>query len=755
METKKKLTYRQQLSLTDLTEMQDFTQKSIDHVVNDGITDELRYTGFQATKTSATEAQLASGRVFKAGAVHARNVVAVQNLTAYLPAATEKIVAIAASLAEVDNDPEPIKVVIDTETRQVETQSHPTETSRNVTLSHHSGTESAAPQKPTVDAELLVICWVWLDPTGITKIEMNEAGRLPSVKGNDQRVKALESWRSEISQNVETIGTDVNSLASGLRQSGDKRLVSEIASDLARVKEALELEDGYSSYGADRFLDTDETDTLDVNYLAKVEEGIRFSDANADVEQLALSNVYNNTVVISDSFLMAKYDTVPRIVVGNPTGSLPISQYAFQTVEYEQKTISRTRIRYGSSFTVCTNSAWYRSAGYDATRQIFYRGGDTFQKLGQNGKWVRLRRFWYDTYNEVYWDRIVTDHSVNGSVCAQTFLNSQDMWVTKLKLRFDQVGPNGDVTILMAETSTNGKPDLSKVIKTVTLTHANIVQGPDYTEIDWPATFLEKGAHYSLVFITGGDHYLATTSGENYGQGTFFYSTDGVFFQGDLETDVCFELHAAQFKNSRLEVELNALNLDGGMSDIDILADMVVPDGTQIQFEIQPQGGSWTPLEEVESGNTALFGLPPLVNFRAVLIGTKDVMPAIDLANSYATMSRPRTTGRHISQPITLAAPTQDFKVVMKLEEYYEANHDFTMVLNDVTNGLTAVAPATITDRDLGQGDDANHRTIERTFTWTATELPVATSEVVLDCAFSTSSALDVFHGSERVHLAF
>lgn len=739
---------------SDHNSIQEFTEQSLDHIVGDGITDDLNYAGFKISQTAAAEVTLEIGRVFNDGEVYNKEGPTSVNLLPHLPGVTSKVVAIVASTSTIDTNTQPMEFVIDAESGETQSQAVDTETHRLVTISEVVGLESATPLKPQVGAGLVTIGWVTLDNTGVIDIEMNDAQLLPSVKKNNTRLKTLEAWRKSIGQRVETISSDITALANRQSNVADNSITFEMAADIARLKEANELEDGYSSYGADRFLFDDESDTDHVNYLARIEEGIRFSFEAEDDVPINIANQYDDTIKISNAFLLPDYNEVARIVVGDPTDSLPISQYDFQTVEWEQKTIARSQIRYGATKTVCTNHAWWRSGHYDAAKGIFHKDGDAWQYVSNNGKWFRLRHYWYDKWDEVYWAAIKSDHSVAGSMCAQTFLNSQDTWMTKLKLLFDQVGPSGDVTVVLTETL-HGKPDMSKALMSVTLSHADIKAAPNWTEIPWPATFLAKGAHYALCFITGGNHYLASTSGENFGQGTFFYSTDGAFFQGDLSKDICFQIDAAQFKATRLEVNLDPLSLSGGMSDIDILAEIAVPDGAELRFEIQPSGGDWTPLDEVISGNHALYGLPALCYFRAVFIGTKDAMPGINLASSNAKIYRPRTTGKHISEPIVLAAPTQDFKVKLLIEEFYEANHNLTMTLDDVTNGSNGIAPATITDKVLGDGDDANHKRIERTFTWTTTELPVATSQVVLVTDFDTTSPLDTFHGSERVHLAF
>lgn len=757
MEKRKEFHNKQQLPVTQLNEVQDFVQDSMDHIVYDAVTDGLHFTGFTAAQTSTVEVTLEPGRLFKAGFVYTHEAPQPLNFLSNLPQSTEKICAVVASSQVGDANITPIKFITNVETRETQPQTVTTEKHRLANLAIISGLESAAPQKPTIEVNLMVICWVWLDNAGITKVEMNEAGRLPSVKRNAGRLSDMEAWRKNIGQRIDTVSSDITALSQRQSQAGSNAVMYQMAGDIANLKELLELEDGYSAYGANRFLDTDESDTGNVNFNCKVEEGVRFANDAADLQALDVFNQYDPNIIISDGFLLPKYTEVERIGVTTRTDETPISQYPFETVDVVQKTISRKRIRYGNVLTYCTNSAWWRSGRWDNVQKVFYKDGDAYEVLAgsPNGahSFLRLRKFWFDEFTETYWDRIVNKFSVNGAMVSQSFLNSQDTWMTSLELFLTQVAPTGDMTILLTETA-YGKPDVNNVIQSITLTQADM-QANDWTKIPFPATFLNKGKLYGLCLITQGNHYVAMTSGENYSFGTFFYSTDGQFLQGDLTKDMCFKINAAQFISPRIEVPLEALSLSGGIAQIDLMAQMIVPDAAELRFEIKPAGGTWYPLDEVTSGATAFNGLPPLCEFRAVFIGTKDVMPGINLTTSTYEISRPKTVGKHISTVITLDAPTQSLKIPFKIEEFYEANHDCTVTIDDVTNGVNDIAPGTTTDFTIGEGDDANHLNITRTFEWTATEIVTPTSQIRININIATSSAQDVFHGSELVYLAF
>lgn len=759
MSKKVKFHQNQQGVYTDHNDVQMHVEKAFDNLVYDAVTPQARYAGCLVEQATATSVSVAVGRLYKEGRVYTHEDAAYTiDFFSSLPVSTEKIVAIVLSGSTIETDNEQRKFLVDATKRATQVQTVPTTVHRAATIGTQAGTEAATPAKPTVSSDLVVVAWVTLNTTGVASIEMNTDAALESIQNNDARLIELEDWRDEAGNRLDTLAADISGISEATSEAANEGLMLQIAADVARTKELLEIEDSYADYGADRYLDSGESDTDHVNFLAKVEEGVRFSSEAEDEFALELFNPIDPTVIVSNGFLLPLYTNKRRLTVQGYTQKLSINQYTSQTLDFKRRSISRRRVRYGQQFAVCTNSHWWQSGRYDPVRRIFFKDGDTFEISNdpRGGKFFRARKFWKDTFRKTYWKRIVTTSSVNGSVIAQTFLNSQVGWMTAFHLYLREVGPSGDITILLCETK-DGKPDPDAVIGTATLAKADMIVG--WNEVAWPATLLEPGQRYGFILSTQGSHHVGLAQGSRYAQGTLFYSTDGAFFQGDLTKDLMFAIDCAEFAYNRVEVEMDALSLSGGLTDIDLLLDAGVPDGTDLSFEVQPGGsGVWYPLQEVADGNTALVGLPALCKFRAVFTGSPDAHPGINLVTSRMNISRPRTTFKHISEAVTFAGTTQSVKVTVLLENYYETNHNLTCVIDDVTNASAAIAPATTTDVDLGPdplGDDANHKRIRRTFEWTATELPVATGEIVITLDGATSSALDIFHVSERVHLAF
>lgn len=765
---------RQELQSGDLNNIQAFARLAIDRIVKEGLTSEKKFTGFNVSKSGATEISITTGAYWSDGAVYIREAAHSIDFLSDLPLVTKRIAAVVVTGSQVETDIQPRDFLIDVDTDATEPDSVAMEALRYAQFSTVLGTENSAPQKPQVGSDVLVIAWVTLTTTGVESIERATANELMSAKKLDQRATSLETWRKQAGERITTLGTDISTLSNRVSQAANTSLLTRVFADVATLKELMDLEDNYSGYGADNFLSVDNSisDTDAVGYYAKVEEGMRFPNDNASNVAISLFNPLDASVkVASNGLALPVYSEVNRLSLDQFYQELSIDQYEYQEVDFKLNSMSARRIRFGVAFTVCNNSEFWKTGTYDTRKGIFTdKLGRTYQTLNNNEDvhpknggfdghaWIRLQQFWYDEEVEYYQDRVVTEFTVNGSMVAQTLLNTQGGWMTSVDLFFTQVGITGDVRVLITNT-VGGRPDLTRVIAETTLPVAGIVQGSDasnaeeWTNIPITPTCLAAGERYGIVLITGGDHYIGLTQGTNYAAGTLFYSTDGAFFQGDLTLDMMMKLNFASFTNVRAEIDLSSLNLSGGINDIDIAYEGVTPEGTELYFEVRPEGSAtWYSLGE--GAASPFTGLPALINFRAVFVGTADLMPGLRLTDSDVKVSRPATTMTWFSDQIDLPAASQSVKVIVTLDRFNEANHDFDVVLNDVTNASNDIAAATETDEILSERD-GTRKQIRRTFEWTATELPVATSAIVIKATGSLAAATEVFHGERLVYLTF
>ncbi|MCI5078708.1 hypothetical protein [Oricola sp.] len=750
---------RQELQSADLNAAQEFARASLDHVVRDSIEGGKAYAGFSASKTSATEVTLSPGRLYAGGAVYARGEDIVVDLFNVLPLITKKRVAIVAYGQEVETDVQPRDFLIDAQTGTTEPQSVAMESLRRAEVSTVAGTEGPDPSYPATDANVTVIAYVLLDTTGVVSIEQWKPTQLPNLRDVANRTTALESWRGQISGQVDTLRTDLSALADRMQGFATKAEIAELTEELEVIRQEVYAPAAYVYYGTEHFLTEDGSNTAHPDYDAVVEEGIRFPHTGSQTAELALLNPNNVYVNSASGFILPKYSHAIRLDLTGYASEARLAQYTYETTSIRQLSRARTRLRYGSSRTVCTNSRWWRQGSYDPVANVFRIGAETWEVAADdrrnaliNHRWIRVTRFWVDTYDEPYWEHVTTSDTINGQQVAQTFLNSQDGWLSQVGLYFSRKAASGDVTVLVTETA-YGMPDLSRVISRTTLPVADIQVGAISTEAGLPSlvetrvpitpTYLRAGRRHALVLVTTGDHYVAMTNTDNgVVQGTFFVSTDGAFFAGNLVDDMKLRLYFAKFERPRVSVELTSFQLAGGILDLDVTFPGITPPACRSDIEVQVNG-AWVALDVAPNGPD-LTGLPALLPARLTLTGTTDLMPGFGTAGSQAVVTRPKTAFIWVSDARALGSATTSIKVVTDLQFYLEADHDCTVSL------LTGVALDGTEAADVVEDVTLPDGTLRRTSVFNVT----AVSDYAVKIVGSTVSAASVFHVSEMIEYA-
>lgn len=738
---------RQEVQYRDLTDIEDFAAATFEDLTRDALYDGKAFSGFEVTQATTSEVTVAKGRFYNNGRMFYRDSSTTVPLASLLPLVTRKKVAIVVWGLQAEIDESPRDFVVDVETNVTEPQQVTMHMANTVQMQAIAGTENPDPQPPTTyDAAAIPVAYVTLATTGIIAIEPVVGNRMPNLKDVQTSVAALQLWKDQTDPRIATLTSEIAEIKRRLAGLGDQKDLFDIAADVARLKDIAGLPDDYADYGADRFLSADETDTTDPELLAKVEEGIRFSAEAENEQAIALFNPLDPNVKVNSSIIMPAYDHTRRVSVVDYISELSISQYGFQTIEMKQLTMSRERIRYGTEFTVCTNAAWFRSGQYDPITHIFRKDGETFEVLdnpdtfGGTAHFIRVRQYWRDWVEEPYWTAVTIDRSISGASVAQTFLNAQDGWLTRLSVWFTRLAASGNVTVAITETNSSGAPDPDRTICWVTVDYANLRLG--WTTIDLPATFLKAGKKYGIRLITNADHWIGMASGNKYTHGTFFYTTDGSFFAGDLTRDMMFALDFAQFRASRVEVQLTPMSLSGGIAAIDIMTSMVTSTVATATFEVQI-AGKWYSIDNVT--RDLLIGLPPLLPMRVVFNGTTDVQAGILTTGSRVYYSRPRTSFKHISTPRLLSADTSTVRVRLQMEAWNSAHHAISCKLKI---GGTLETPDTTETRDLGLDPNTGQATIVRTYVF---NLDTPTDEFQIVTEGTTTTALDTYHVAERV----
>lgn len=757
---------RQKLQSDDNNSMQDFAQASIDHIVYDTIDPGKGYAGFSASKTAATEVTLDNGRLYAGGAVYARDEDVVVDMFNLLPITTKKRVAIVAYGQTVDTDVQPRDFLIDAQTGVTEPQSVAMERLRRAEVSTVAGTEGPDPSYPATDATVTIIAYVLLDTTGVVSIEQWQPTKVPNLRNISGRTEALESWRGVIAGQVDTLRTDLSALGDQLGAAAPMADLAGLTELVEQMRQDLYAPATYIHYGTDHFLTEGSSYTGHVDYDAVIDEGIRFPDDGASAPAaLALLDPNNVFVKAENGFVLPKYSHAMRMDLTGYTGETRVANYTYETSTITELTRSRTRRRYGTTRTVCTNSRFWSQGTYDQAAATFERNGETFEVLNApdlmpdgsrvpngNTNWVRLKQYWVDSYAEPYWDRVQTTSALNGQQVAQTFLNSQDGWLSQVGLYFSRKADAGDVSVLVCETAF-GMPNLERVISKTTLAVASIQVGaistgaglPSLVETKLPIipAYLKAGKRYAIVLVTTGDHYVAMSNTDNGTvQGTFFASTDGAFFAGNLVDDMKMRLYFAKFERRRLAVELQSLQLAGGILDIDLINEGITPPACRADYEVQI-AGAWIPFD-AEPNGPDLSGLPALLPLRVTLTGTTDLMPGIGLTNSQAIVRRPKTAFTWISTQRTLGSGTTSVIVALDLQGFDDTDHDLTISL------LTGATLAGTEAADVVEDVTLFDGTVRRTATFNI----ASETDYAVKIVGATVSAANTFHVAEMVEYA-
>lgn|GEM_PF-870456 len=766
----------QEQQAQDHNDLQTFTERTFDHLVLDAVTAERRYAGFNVTKTGQTEIQIEPGRMYDVlGVIYAINTTTVQSMVSYLAPAYYRYILLTAVGNDVETDIEERDYLIDVTSGATEPRAVATTRARVAVLTFISGTPSGDPIKPAVPVGHVAVAYILVDPTQVVSIEMVENNKVTSTDSLDLRTDALELFAEIIGPKVAALAADLADLRNRLNQMGNQRLLMAVAQDVARVKASLRYNvTGAIDYSTEWFLDDIYSDTQDTHmqgYDCMIDEGLRFGYDNMDEWEIKLFSANDANAAYSNGLLLPKYEEVLRMATTTSTSpdlTLGIAQYGYQDIEMKQGFMSRTRLRYGDSFWVCSNSLQWdyndvwgstnrlvnaygmnpiaplydENTGVTSTRMTMIGAQIYGAGLTINHELSRYDHYWLDTWNEPFMYAITVDHEIRGAFVAQTFLVANDIWATSLHFYVSAKGANENIHVALTELHA-GVPDPEKTMVKVVHPEASIVVG--WNKVMIPPTFMRKGAKYAMCLISNANHQVGMVSGQKYLDGTFFYSTDGVYYQGDLTKDLMMQVWGAYFNNSQVVIEFEPINLDGGFRNIDLLAEMWVPSSAKIIFEMKPNGvGEWQPL--LQDNTDVLSIAPTMAYFRARFDGSRDMHGAIRLTGSRMRAWRPKTHLTHTSNGIVLASNCGTVLVTCVLEHFDEIPHDHTCKL------LTGPTYTTIEDPDatVTKLTDALAGRWERVYTFNMS--PAISQFLVLQTG-ATNSAQNTFHVAERTFL--
>ena len=758
METKRNFANYQQVSPADLNAIQADAETSLDDVVQDTLIPAMAYTGFVAAKTGPAQVSVASGRLYVNGKVYALTTATPYDFTSILPVASQKIVLICLNGVEEDTNVAAVNFLsptLSTPTNPVyQPQSVALDHVRLANMSYVVGAESPNPSPPSISSTLLAVATVTLSPTGVASVANIASAQAPNLQDVASRTAALEAWEGVAAPELTSLSSSIARLSNSLQAPSTAALTGQILQRLAVIEAKDGIPSTAASSAADFFLTGATSDLANLLSSCNVAEGVRFPDDGAADAALQLFNPLDPLATVINGVLFPAYDIAVGASIGPATGSTSIAAYTYQTTTWTQKTMARSRVRYGTEFTVCTNSAFWQSGSYDPISGIFtLPDGETFLAAfdptagvyaantggGLSHLGVRLQEFWTDSVNVDYWDRLTTNGTLTGSSVEETFQASQDTWLAGVDLAFTQLAASGGVTVSICECTPAGNVDLTKVLGQVTLPFASLGLSPTKTQFLFPQPVcLTGGTRYGLHVSTAANHFIATADGGAFPNGMFFGLVGGYAIADPTKHIVCDFLNCA-FTQSLSTITLAGLQLSGGITSIDALFASVIPDSSQLTFQAQV-AGAWIALAAADVGALNAGGaLPPLLPFRVVFQGSQTMQPCIDLLHSNVHVSRPKTAYVHV-WPLggrTLAAPSTQIRCIERYESFDPSYHAASMNLLTGVGFATSTAPSSTSDV---VNDDGS---VERTYVW---NLGAAVSAYKYKSLGTTTAALKTFH---------
>ncbi|MFV1598672.1 MULTISPECIES: hypothetical protein [unclassified Phaeobacter] len=414
--------------------------------------------------------------------------------------------------------------------------------------------------------------------------------------------------------------------------------------------------------------DNSNSDLSEALFRANVEEGLRLPYDGFTVNQVD-RKFESGAARIGDWLLPSYTETVENRWTSAPAYSsrINVNQYPIAT-EYKTRTRSYTRRSY---------------------------------RVGHYYRWLRYRRRRYVVTRSYTVTTVEAKQvSLQGSMIAQTFRADAQKVLTGLEIYCYTPGAYAanNPRVILCETQF-GQPDLNKVIAHGTFVNDAQFQGTSTSiayrctvELDRPV-LLEEGKSYAFIVAADGAFHVIFNA-NNDTTGGVFYTQDAAAWNQQIAQDIAFGLRVAQFADTETTIEIDPVELSGGIASIkqDLQAEVPVSGDVQTEFELN---GSWFPVEEMDE----LTSLPPHTPMRLVMTGTADAMPFLYVPGSTVTGLRPATQLQYFSKERKEA---KQVRITYELIGFEEAFHTFDP---GITANDMRYAPSLIEHQDSADGN--------------------------------------------------
>ncbi|MFP3390591.1 hypothetical protein [Brevibacillus sp. SIMBA_040] len=197
---------------------------------------------------------------------------------------------------------------------------------------------------------------------------------------------------------------------------------------------------------------------------------------------------------------------------------------------------------------------------------------------------------------------------------AQTFMLTEERYITGLDLFFGQKDPNADVTVQIRGVA-NGYPSMTILSSTVLKSSAISVSanGTVATRVKFPdPILLQANVEYAIVLLTPSSNYRAHVAkmGEKdlytqkvvakqpYDIGLLFSSSNASAWTAHQDMDLKFRLIGAKFVQSTYYLKFKKMSVDRAAQMV-IAVSQIVPKNAEIQWQYSPNNASWYALDDV------------------------------------------------------------------------------------------------------------------------------------------------------------
>lgn len=749
----------------DFNNLGNYPRETFDAIIKDlGGWPANRYAGFPVEQIAPNTVRVGAGRLYRpSGIAHSFDDAGGQTIDMlnYKPLLFNKIALIVVGGNELPTDIEAREFLINVNDGTTEGREVAVTSRRFASASAIYGEENATPVAPPVGAELVAVAQVLLTPSGIASITMLSANRVPSVYSNGLLIDQIGVQLAKVGPQLDTLRSDLSGLGSRLMTKADNSTMQNLLEEIIRLKDKVALPDDYASYGGDLFFDNDESDEAFAGYAARTFLGLRFPpDVNGGATtHIALANTIDPTLKVEGNMALPNYNPVVRLSVVNKDSEYPLTNTTTVTQELRQVTEART-----SSYRVGSETVTYEidKSGQHNALSLGYRGSEVRSGYESTSSWsydygsfgvsnlvsYTYPKYEQTTYYETRNEWVPITKNVTGSFMAQTFLNSQEGFICGFDLYFSKKASSGDVRVMICDVDANGKPLFDRMHEEKVITAADIKIWPEATPVNIKPMHARQGTQYAVVLASSAAHFVCQVANNKFAQGSLYYFENGEFVQNNANLDMAMQVKYAQFGVTRQVIGLQPLELSGGIDSIFINHDIAAPKGTSVSFEVRVDNVWRSLLEGVENVN--LFATRPnLVQFRAVLTGTTDVMPAfgVGASRSEIRLTRPAASLTHISDPCIRVSSAQ-IEVRLTAQNWDAANHTLNCAL------LTGATFATVETPDATSSEVAPNQpgAIIKKFIF---QLPAPVTEFRVRITGAIGASAKTFHVSERLDIEF